>query len=99
MPGMTWDESGYLQSVLKKSVSEIQASGIPPKVVTRVTARMSDNGVLIKGTYPTDTIIDGNTLCHVKGVQIVKNLDHIPEDQNDGTTIATILKQPDDTTF
>lgn len=49
--------------------------------------------ISLKWTEPSDTIIDDQLLCYVKGVKIVRKLGSEPEDESDGTLIMDLKRK------
>ena len=75
-------------------VDVIGASGIKPGNCTNIVGfydkKLNHNKMKFK--EPNDIVIDGNTICAIAGVKIVRNSSHIPKDLNDGETIDTIWR-------
>ena len=56
----------------------------------------ADNVISITATLPSDTVIDGQTLCTVAGAVIRRKITNYPTDEFDGDLVATITSS---TTF
>lgn len=57
-----------------------------------VSAAATDGGVKIKVETPTDTIIDMQTVCVVKGYKIVLKQGSEPESEEDGTVLEDVTQ-------
>jgi hypothetical protein len=66
--------------------------GIPPMNIASISASPSDGGVKVKITAPTDTIIEDQTVCTIKGYRIILKKGSLPEDENDGTIVEDVTE-------
>lgn len=66
--------------------------GIEPSNMVAFSAALdaATNKVLITATLPTDTVVNGQTLCSVAGAVIRRKYTDYPTDEFDGTLVATI---------
>ena len=65
--------------------------GIEPSSMIEFSAKLDEYGhIVIEGTPPSDTIIEGQTLCTVDGVIICRRNDKYPKDEFDGEKVADI---------
>ena len=66
--------------------------GIEPSNMVAFSAALdaATNKVLITATLPTDTVVNGQTLCSVAGAVIRRKSTDYPTDEFDGTLVATI---------
>lgn len=88
---MAWDEAQYAIDEIKKSMGSGQANGIPPMDMGSNIVITPGNGeAKIKCTPPQDTIVEGQLLCTVGGVRIIRKIGTPPIDQNDGDLVSNV---------
>lgn len=63
--------------------------GIEPSSMVEFEIHPSSTGMEIKATPPSDTVVDGQTLCTVGGVVIRRRSDRFPENEFDGDEVIT----------
>jgi hypothetical protein len=70
--------------------------GIAPSNMKEFTVAKQSSSpyVYIWGTLPSDTIIDGQTLCSVAGVTVRRRTDNYPIDEFDGEEVCTYTGTP-----
>lgn len=61
--------------------------------IFNLTLDKSSKSIKLNWTEPSDTIVDGELLCFVEGVKIVRKLGGIPESETDGDLILDIKKK------
>lgn len=67
--------------------------GIEPSNMLKFTTELTDDSsIKIKAELPTDTVIDGQTLCTVAGAIIRRRTDRYPNDEFDGDLVADLKK-------
>jgi hypothetical protein len=90
---MSWEETGYAVNKILKSVEMSKGSGIPPKNMVKFGLRARDSSVKITCAIPSDTIIENQTICTVKGVKIVRKTASAPIGPDDGTLVADLSEK------
>lgn len=78
--------NGETQSKIYDVVKD-GVTGITPDNMKEINVQSVTNGVNLTFTEPDDTIIDGQTICSVRGVRVVMKEGTPPKDENDGTLI------------
>lgn len=78
--------NGETQSKIYDVVKD-GVTGITPDNMKEINVQSIINGVNLTFTEPDDTIIDGQTICSVRGVRVVMKEETPPKDENDGTLI------------
>ncbi len=68
---------------------QAKKTGIPPTNMKMIYAQPGDCCAYLKFTEPSDTVIDGQTVCTVKGVTVVMKEGSAPESETDGTVVLT----------
>ena len=63
------------------------ATGIAPDNMKEIVVVPRNGAVKIRFTPPADTVIDGQTICTVKGVKVVMKEGGFPQNENDGETV------------
>ena len=71
---------------------ENMKKGIPPANILLLSAQAQDGGAKIRVKAPKDTVIEGQTICTVKGYRLVLKQGQIPEDENDGTILEEVTQ-------
>ncbi len=85
-----WKEGKWIIDEIVKNTGVNQITGVPPKNVPVFNVLGRDASVLIRCTPPTDTVIEDQLICTVKGVKIVKKLNAVPTGPDDGALVADI---------
>lgn len=62
-------------------------TGIPPANMESISIQIGDGCCKLKFKEPEDTVVDGQTLCTVKGVVVLRKAGSIPENTKDGTVV------------
>lgn len=78
--------------VAAKYVLDNMKLGIAPSNILSIAAMAIDGGVKIRIKAPTDTIIDGQTICTVKGYRIVIKEGALPENEDDGVIVEEVTQ-------
>lgn len=65
--------------------------GLEPSNMRKFEVYIEDGMVKIDAHLPADTVIDGQTLCTVKGASIRRKVSEYPRDEFDGEEIANIV--------
>lgn len=68
--------------------------GIEPDNMKAFSAKIVDGKVQISAELPSDTVVDGQTLCTVKGAVIRRKTNSYPQDEFDGELVADIKTSP-----
>jgi hypothetical protein len=85
-----WDETKYAIKKILNGVEDALVSGIPPRNMTYFYATPGNKSVTIKCKLPEDTYIDGQLICTVKGVRIIKKTGSAPIGPEDGTVLRDV---------
>jgi hypothetical protein len=62
---------------------------IPPKTVTNLVVKASDETLKVSWNDPENNVVDGTTFATWAGTILIINDDHMPADETDGTVLAT----------
>lgn len=62
-------------------------NGVPPANMIKIETRITDGGCKLIFEEPANTVIDGQLICTVKGVIVVRKEGSMPEDVTDGTVV------------
>lgn len=62
---------------------------IPPKTVTNLVVKASDETLKVSWNDPENNVVDGTTFATWAGTILVINDDHMPADETDGTVLVT----------
>lgn len=85
-----WDEAKFIINQVLEGVNLASTSGIPPQNMTNFSVSGENARVKITANVPANTIIDGQLICTVAGVKIVRKISSAPIGPNDGTLIADL---------
>jgi hypothetical protein len=85
--GNNWEEATYTVNKILNGIDSKIVSGIPPKNMSYFYAIPGNKTVTLKYDLPADTYIDGQLICTVKGVRIVKKQGSAPIGPEDGLII------------
>lgn len=89
---MAWDEAQYVVDEIMEGMKTSQITGIPPQNLKVFSVSAGNQQAKIKCTPPADTIIDGQLICTVAGVKIVRKTGKAPIGPEDGTLVLDVLK-------
>lgn len=87
---MAWDEAKYIINKVLAGVKTTQITGIPPRNMESFSVSAGNAQVKIRCIAPDNTVVEGQLVCTVKGVQIVRKIGSAPKLPNDGTLVADI---------
>lgn len=62
-------------------------TGIPPANMVKIETQIGDGCCKLRFMEPANTVIDGQLICTVKGVVVVRKEGAMPENPNDGTVV------------
>lgn len=77
---------GKTQSKIYDAVKD-GVVGLTPDNMRSIVMYPVSGGVRITFKEPEDTVIDGHTVCNVRGVRVVMKEGSAPTDENDGTVV------------
>ena len=66
--------------------------GVPPADMIFLSAQSKDGAAKIKAKAPSDTIIEGQRICTVKGYRIILKQGSIPQNETDGTLLEDVTQ-------
>lgn len=89
---MAWDEAQYVVDEVLNGMKVSQITGIPPQNLSNFSVSAGDQQAKIKCTPPADTVIDGQLICTVAGVKIIRKTGKAPIGPEDGTLVLDVLK-------
>lgn len=89
---MAWDEAQYVVDEVLKGMEVSQITGIPPQNLKVFSVSAGNQQAKIKCTPPADTIVDGQLICTVAGVKIIRKTGKAPIGPEDGTLVLDVLK-------
>lgn len=87
---MAWEEAQYVIDEVLSGLETSQITGIPPKNMSNFSASPGNGQVIVSCSPPGDTIIDGQVLCTVAGVKVIKKVGSAPKNPEDGTLILDV---------
>lgn len=64
------------------------SSGIAPKNVQNLSVRQGNTSLKVSWSDPTDTVVEGETLCVWKGTKLVYKTGSYPKSASDGTLVV-----------
>lgn len=86
----SYPEASYVIDEVLSGIGTTQITGVPPQNLTVFTVVPGDTKITVNCSAPADTIIDGQTICTVKGVKILRKTGSASISPEDGTLIADI---------
>ena len=66
--------------------------GVPPADMLYIQTQILPNGAKIKIKTPSDTVIEGQRICTVKGYRIILKQGSIPQNEADGTLLEDVTQ-------
>lgn len=87
---MAWDEAKYVIDEVLAGMSTKQVTGIPPQNMSIFSVTGGNAQSKVRCKAPENTVIDGQLICTVKGVRIMRKTASAPISPEDGVLVGDI---------